>query len=87
MQEDPLSTSLSTIFSLPSFFPAQLLEVCPRKQSGTCATTAADPTIPIGWWKKIGKEEEGKRDVSQKRKKYRGQIFFDRKVTTDQNES
>lgn len=61
--EDPLSLlslSLSSLYIFPLFFPALFLEVCPRKQSGTCATTAANPTIPTGWWKKIEKKEEGK---------------------------
>lgn len=56
---------------------SRLLEVCPRKQSGTCTTAAArsnDPKRLMGADGKGGRQEE---EMSHREKKYRGQICFD----------
>lgn len=44
--QDPLSHH--SISPPPFFFLAMLLEVCPRKQSGTWASRAANPRVPTG---------------------------------------
>lgn len=70
MLEDPLSPLSLPYFPFYLFFfffsPARLLEVCPRKQSGTCATTAADSNDPNRLMEEDRKERRRERDVSQR---------------------
>lgn len=61
-----------------------LLEVCPRKQSGTWASRAANPGVPTDGWKKIGKrgKKKGRPTAAMIQ---RSQIYYDSKAAVDLN--